>query len=112
MNIDAGVRRILKDAEEGKPINKIEAETLLALPANSPEAAAVRSAANVLSRRRFSNMGLLLGQIGVDMAPCEGNCASASSPSRIRRSSRRSCPPIRSPLVASGSPPEGRGAYS
>jgi len=75
MNIDAGVRRILKDAEEGKPINKIEAETLLALPANSPEAAAVRSAANVLSRRRFSNMGLLLGQIGVDMAPCEGDCA-------------------------------------
>jgi biotin synthase len=29
----------------------------------------------MVSRRRFANSGLLLGQIGVDMAPCDGDCA-------------------------------------
>jgi biotin synthase len=28
-----------------------------------------------VSRRRFNNNALLLGQIGVDMAPCDGDCA-------------------------------------
>jgi biotin synthase len=35
----------------------------------------LRSTANALSRKRFENKALLLGQIGVDMAPCEGDCA-------------------------------------
>lgn len=75
MKIDMSVERILRAAADGAPITKTEAIQLLALPEDSPEAAVLRATANALSRRRFANSGLLLGQIGVDMAPCEGNCA-------------------------------------
>ncbi len=35
----------------------------------------LRSVANSISRKRFNNNAIMLGQIGVDMAPCEGDCA-------------------------------------
>ena len=66
---------ILGEAEKNRPITRSEAEKLLSLPENSPEAASLRAAANKISRRRFGNNALLLGQIGVDMAPCFGDCA-------------------------------------
>ena len=73
--MDPEVTGILKDAEEGRPITRWEAKLLLSLPERSLGAALLRSAANSISRRRFGNAGLLLGQIGVDMAPCDGDCA-------------------------------------
>lgn len=66
---------ILDEAENGRPITRTEAALLLSLPENSIETAMLRSTANIVSRRRFGNNALLLGQIGVDMAPCEGDCA-------------------------------------
>ncbi len=75
MKSDANVQRILEDATHGRPITKAEAVQLLHLPENSLEASLLRSTANVVSRHRFANSGLLLGQIGVNMAPCEGDCA-------------------------------------
>lgn len=66
---------ILKNAETGCAISKKEAVTLLSLPENSIETALLRSVANTISRKRFNNNALLLGQIGVDMAPCDGDCA-------------------------------------
>jgi len=73
---DKKVDRILRDAaNEKKPITKSEAKLLLSLSEDSLEAALLRSTANAISRERFRNNALLLGQIGVDMAPCEGNCA-------------------------------------
>jgi len=75
MKLDLNLARILRDAQDGKPISKAEAEILLALPENSLEASVLRATANAISRERFANSGLLLGQIGVDMAPCEGDCA-------------------------------------
>jgi biotin synthase len=66
---------VLEQAAAGRPITKAEAVTLLALPAASVEAALLRATATMVNRQRFANSGLLLGQIGVDMAPCEGDCA-------------------------------------
>lgn len=75
MKPDTHVQHILEDATHGRPITKAEAVQLLHLPENSLEASLLRATANIVSRRRFANSGLLLGQIGVDMAPCEGDCA-------------------------------------
>lgn len=66
---------LLKDVESGKVINREEAIELLRLPENSTEAFLLRSVANIISRKRFGNKGLMLGQIGVDMSPCDGDCA-------------------------------------
>jgi G3E family GTPase len=72
---EEGVIGILQETAGGRPLTKAEAERLLSLPEDSLEAALLRSTANAVSRKRFSNSALLLGQIGVDMAPCDGNCA-------------------------------------
>ncbi len=75
MKPDPNINRILRKASDGDPITQLEAVTLLDLPENSLEASLLRATANGISRERFGNKGLLLGQIGVDMAPCDGDCA-------------------------------------
>jgi biotin synthase len=75
MQAAESIEAILKEACAGRAITQAEAKMLLSLPENSMDAAATRNAANMISRRRFGNRGLLLGQIGVDMAPCLGDCA-------------------------------------
>lgn len=75
MLTDRNIHRILTEAQEGSPITQREATTLLSLPENSLEASLLRATANSITRKRFGNGGLLLGQIGVDMAPCDGDCA-------------------------------------
>jgi len=34
----------------------------------------LKATADVVSRRRFGNKGILLAQIGIETAPCPGNC--------------------------------------
>lgn len=75
MRPDPRTMKILDGARDGRPITRTEAEELLGLPEDSLEAAHLRSTADAVSRQRFRNRGLLLGQIGVDMAPCDGDCA-------------------------------------
>lgn len=75
IKIEEGIIKTLRKAEEGKAITKEDAIRLLSLPEQSQEANLLRSVANVVSRNRFGNKALLLGQIGVDMAPCDGDCA-------------------------------------
>lgn len=75
MSPDGRIEGLLEEAVQGRPITKTEARELLSLEEDSLEAALLRSAANRVSRRRFGNNGLLLGQIGVDMEPCDGDCA-------------------------------------
>ncbi len=68
------IEGILNEANHGRPLTKEEAEILLSISENSLEAALLCSIANRVSRKRFQNNALLLGQIGVDMEPCDGNC--------------------------------------
>ncbi len=74
MNVNKEITFILKDAENGRPITRQEAKVLLSLPENSLDATMLRATANMVSRQRFGNRALLLGQIGIDSAPCEGDC--------------------------------------
>lgn len=75
MPLDPAVNRIVREAADGRPITKDEATLLLAVAEYSLDAAVLRAAANTISRRRYDNRALLLGQIGVDMSPCAGDCA-------------------------------------
>lgn len=74
MQLNPKIKDILRNAQDGKPISKSEAVILLDCPENSLESAVLRATANTISRQKFDNNGLLLGQIGIDMKPCEGDC--------------------------------------
>lgn len=75
MTVRDRIEGILKETTEGRPLAQAEAEVLLSVSEHSLEAALICAAANVVSRKRFANNALLLGQIGVDMEPCDGDCA-------------------------------------
>jgi biotin synthase len=74
MQLVPTVNRILANALEGQAPSKSECEALLRLAPDSLEAAVLKATADVVSRRRFANRGILLAQIGIETAPCPGNC--------------------------------------
>ena len=74
MRLQAEVDGILGRAVDGFAPTKEECVRLLGLPGDSLEARALMAVADVVSRRRFGNEAMLLGQIGVETAPCPGNC--------------------------------------
>ena len=74
MKIDAKVERILGAAQEGKALSKEQCTFLLSFPETSIEASMLRAGADASSRQRFSNEGIVLGQIGIEIAACPGGC--------------------------------------
>ena len=72
--MDQKITGIIARAQEGKAPTYEEVMELLALDEASPEATAVRGAANDLVRAKTGNAAVLLGQIGVDVYPCEADC--------------------------------------
>lgn len=68
------VAEIIARAQEGKAPTYDEVLELLALDEASPEATAVRGAANDLVRSKTGNACAMWGQIGIDMYPCEADC--------------------------------------
>jgi biotin synthase len=66
--------RVLQGALDGNAPARDECIYLLTFPTESLEAAAIRAVADAASRRRFGNRAMLLGQIGIEIAPCPGNC--------------------------------------
>lgn len=72
---DPRAQSILERALSGEAPGRDACVYLLGLPSESLDAALLRAVADTVSRRRFQNEALLLGQIGVDMAPCSGGCA-------------------------------------
>jgi biotin synthase len=74
MQLDRTTERIIDHALAGKAPDRKDCAYLLDLHPNSLEASAVRSAADWISRKRFENQGILLGQIGIDASPCPGDC--------------------------------------
>jgi len=65
---------ILNRAREGAPLNKRDAIALLSIGNLSPGFYALLAAANAASRERYRNRGYIFAQIGVNSAPCNGNC--------------------------------------
>jgi len=74
MSIAPFVLRILEKASENCPPTRQECCQLLALPEKSLESGVLTAAADHFSRRRFANNAVLLGQIGIETAPCPGRC--------------------------------------
>ena len=72
--MDSKVQEVVGRALEGTPPTYDEVIMLLELEEASPEATAVRNAANDMVRARTGNAGALLGQIGIDVYPCEADC--------------------------------------
>ena len=74
--IDANRRiyEILDRCLEGRAPTKQECIELLSLPEKGLDAALLRSVANEVSRKRFGNRAMLLGQIGIETFPCPANC--------------------------------------
>jgi biotin synthase len=74
MRLAHSIEEILTKALEGHAPTREECVSLLSLPERSLEAAFVTATADFVSRRRFGNRAMLLGQIGIEIAPCPGNC--------------------------------------
>lgn len=74
MHIDAETIRILDDVQEGKRLTRTECAWLLHFPETSPEASLLRATSDFLSRRRFRDSGIIMGQIGIESAACPGKC--------------------------------------
>ncbi len=65
---------ILKAALHGEAPSREDCVHLLNLPSESLEASVLMATADAVSRKRFGNNAILLGQIGIDTAACPGNC--------------------------------------
>jgi len=74
MRLPEPLDRILRSALDGQAPTRQDCIFLLGFPAESLEAGAIRAVADAVSRRRFKNQAMLLGQIGIETAPCPGKC--------------------------------------
>jgi biotin synthase len=86
MAIEPTLQRILDRALEGKAPAREDCVRLLEFPEGSLEAGILKAFANSISRNRFKNHGVLLGQIGIETSACPGDCkfcAFAASHTRL-----------------------------
>jgi biotin synthase len=74
MMMTPSVSQILERAAENCPPTKQECCQLLSFPEQSLECGFLMAVADHISRRRFKNKAMLLGQIGIEIAPCPGRC--------------------------------------
>ncbi len=74
MHLPERLDRILRKSVDGSAPTRGDCVYLLGLPANTLETAVLMAVADSVSRRRFTNRAMLLGQIGIETAPCPGNC--------------------------------------
>jgi len=74
MKLDHKIVTIIDKALDERLIDRDEALTLMQIDLLSPEMYALCGAANELSRRHFDNQGEVYAQIGLDFAPCPGDC--------------------------------------
>ena len=65
---------IIEKAENFQTPTRNELIELLGYSEISHEADRIRSTANQVSRKRFNNRGMILGQVGYETSPCPGNC--------------------------------------
>jgi biotin synthase len=74
MKADRKVLNLLDMAQTGRAPGKEECAFLLQFPETSLEVALLRAVSDSIARQRFNNEGIVLGQIGVEIAPCPGMC--------------------------------------
>lgn len=74
MKIDARLQNIIEKAFQRQSLTKEECIFLLMQPATSYASGAIRSAANALTREKTGNAGIVIGQVGIDVHPCNAGC--------------------------------------
>ncbi len=74
MHLTHRIDRILRRSLDGYAPSREDCVTLLRLPVDCLEARTLMAVADVVSRRRFGHEAMILGQIGIETAPCPGNC--------------------------------------
>lgn len=74
MHFDKKLSAILTKVQNGEAPSKKDCVYLLEFDENSLEAAMIRATANDLTRQKNENSAIILGQIGIDVAACTGNC--------------------------------------
>lgn len=74
MRLQTVVQNILDRALDGCAPSREDCVTLLRVRSDSLEARCLTAVADTISRHRFGQEAILLGQIGVETAPCPGNC--------------------------------------
>ncbi len=74
MKYDQNILSILERAQAGVAPSKNDCIALLECVPHSPEAALLRGVADAVCRKRFGNEGIILGQIGIEIAACPGKC--------------------------------------
>ena len=68
------VSDILARVLEGTPPSREDCEYLLGFHEASPEATFTRGVSNDIVRQKTKNAGVLFGQIGLEVYPCEADC--------------------------------------
>lgn len=72
--ISSKLQNILDKARSRQRLTKDDCRFLLSQPADSLESAIIRGVANDLIRQKNDNSAIIIGQVGVDIHPCEANC--------------------------------------
>jgi biotin synthase len=72
--MDKRASEIIKRALEGTPPSREDCVYLLGFHESTPEATFARGAANDIARLKTGNTGVLFGQIGLELYPCEADC--------------------------------------
>ncbi|MDD3242690.1 MAG: radical SAM protein [Eubacteriales bacterium] len=72
------IEEILARASQAQRLSRRDALVLLAIDVKSQEFYALLATANARSREAFCNRGYIFAQIGINAAPCSGNCTFCS----------------------------------
>lgn len=74
LTIASQLQAILDKAAQRLPLTREECRYLLLQPAASLASGVIRSAANALIREKTGNAAIIIGQVGIDIHPCEAAC--------------------------------------
>ena len=69
-----GLEAIFRKVDENQDLTKDDAVKLLSIDSHSSEFYALLAKANELSRKEYGRKGYVFAQIGLNSAPCTGNC--------------------------------------
>lgn len=74
MNIDPKIAQIFDKILSGTAPSKDDCRSMLECGEHTVEAAMIRAVADAMTRKRFNNEGIILGQIGIELGACPANC--------------------------------------
>ena len=74
MKINEKILRILERAQEGIAPSKADCVAMLDCSPISVETSVLRGVADAIARRRFRNEAIILGQVGIEIDVCPGQC--------------------------------------